>query len=159
GLAGIAKLKEEGDLDAGGVEAPARLADVLDAGALVHRVEDLLRPGFRADPDRSRPGAPKRRDGVALEQEGDPLQALEGDRNALALDQVGEALDPAGLEAQDVVDEPDVVRLVGLAQPGELLDDALRAADVVALAPDRLGAPVTVKRAAARRRHVHRVVA
>ena len=77
----------------------------------------------------------------------------------MLLDQVGEAVQPAWFQPQDIIGKPDMIRRIGLLQPGQLGDHIFRAANVVALAPDRLGAPVAVVGAAARGHHVHRVEA
>src|SRR5690606_11964953 len=55
----------------------------------------------------------------------------------------------------DVVGKPDVVRPVRLLEPFHFRDDVLGAAHVIALPPDRLGAPVAVVGAAPRGDHVH----
>ena len=141
------------------MQAASRLTGLVDAGPLVHRVEDLLGAGFGAQPYGLRPGAPQSIDSVLPEEQIRATQALERGGHAFSLDKIGEALHPAGLEAKDVVDEPDVVGVVGRFEPLELGDDTLGAADVVPLAPDRLGAPVAVIGAATRRGHVHREVA
>ena len=61
-LAGIAELQEKGHLNAGGVQAPAGLVDLLDGRAFLHGVQDLLRAGLGADPDDLAAGPPQRVD-------------------------------------------------------------------------------------------------
>src|SRR5207237_434462 len=117
-LAGVAELEKEADLDSSLVEAAARLGNVLDPRAFVHCVEDLLRAGLGADPHGLRTGAAQRLDGIAFEEQVGPLEALEWDPRTLLLDQIGKPLDPAGFQAKDVVDVPDVVGAVRLTQPG-----------------------------------------
>ena len=78
GLARVAELQEEGDLDARALQQPRRLADLLDRRALLHRVEDRLRAGLGADPDRLAAGASQRLDLARAQQQVGAAQALEG---------------------------------------------------------------------------------
>ena len=41
-LAGVAELEKEANLNARGVQTPRGVVDVLDLGALLHRVQDFL---------------------------------------------------------------------------------------------------------------------
>ena len=116
-------------------------------------------PGLGPDPDTLGARATQRVDGVALEDQVSALETLERKTRVAGLDLVGEVFDPAGDQAEDVVDKPDVVRVEGTLEPGDLFGDVRGGTHVVALTPDRLGAPVAVVRAAARGGHVHRVIA
>ena len=67
--------------------------------------------------------------------------------------------DPVRAEAEDVVGKPDVIRRESLLEMGHLGGDLAGTALQIAVAPDRLGAPVAPERAAARGRHVETEVA
>ncbi len=159
-LARVAELQEEADAHPGSVEPVGRASDLLHRCALLHRVEDALRAGLGPQPDDVGPGAGQRQHvGLAAHDQVGPAEALERQARVAGLHLVGEARPPAGLQAHDVVGEPDVAGGVGRLQPGHLFGHALRAARVIALAPDGLGAPVAMVGAAAGRHHVHGVAA
>ena len=109
----------------------------------------------------SRAGVAQRVDLALAQQQVGAAEALErGHAPRRGSPPVGERADPARLEAEDVVDERDVVGRVRRSRSHASSAATFSGrADVVALAPDRLGAPVAVERAAARRRHVHREAA
>ena len=67
--------------------------------------------------------------------------------------------EPARLEPEDVVAEPEVIGRVALAQQPDLGDDVVGRPRVVRVPVDRLRAPVALVGAAARRVHVEREVA
>ena len=145
--------------DAARAQAASRLLDLLDPRPLLHGVEHRLRARLGAHPDGLAAGVAERLDLALAQEQVGAAQALEGRRRAALADGRGVGRRPAGLQAEDVVDERDVVGRVLLAQPRDLGGDALGRAHGVALAPDRLRAPVAVERAAARRRDVHREAA
>ncbi len=135
-----------------------RRRDLLDADAFLHRVENALRSRFGAHPHRPA--------GRRLQRSGDgrrdligPQQALERNRRVALADQRRELLDPARLEAEDVVGHRHVIRPIGALEPQQFVDDALGRSAGVALTVDRLRAPVAVVRTAPRRHQVHGVVA
>ena len=97
--------------------------------------------------------------GYARLHQVDPQQALERYPRVQPLNLVGEALDPAGLEAENVIREPDMVGREVVFEPAQFSRHVFRGADVVPLAVDGLRAPVAVVRATARRDHVHGIVA
>ena len=109
GLAGIAELQEEADVDAGRLEPPRRLADLLDRRALLHRVEDCLRARLRADPDGLAAGPPQRLDLAGRSSRSARLRHLNGVRRPSRFDSVRELAHPARLEPEDVVHEPEVI--------------------------------------------------
>ena len=88
-----------------------------------------------------------------------PQQTLEWNHRVARAHELGEPLDPAGLEAEDVVGDPQVIRVIRALQPGHFVDDALGRTRAVPLPVDRLRAPVAVVRAAARRHEIHGEVA
>ena len=110
-----------------------------------------------AEPHRSAARPAERIDVAVAQEQVGPAQALEGGAGVALLDQLREA-QPARLQPQDVIGEPDV-GAVGRLKGVQLGDDVVGAPDVVALAPDRLGTPVAVVRAAAAGCHVQREVA
>ena len=107
-LAEIAEHQEEADADAFRAERAARLHDVVDAGALVHGVENLLAAALGADPDLAAAGVAKRRGHARAHQ---VRAQLNRERHAsAALRQSGrEIANPIHAEAEDVVGKPDVV--------------------------------------------------
>src|SRR5690606_35844184 len=114
---------------------------------------------FRPDPYNLRASPRQRRDRPAAQQQIDTVQALERDAQPGLIQQGGTLLNPPILNAHDVIHEPDVIGGEIVFEPAYLLDDVLGAADVVLLAPDRLGAPVAVERAAPCRDQIHAEVA
>ncbi len=82
-----------------------------------------------------------------------------GVRVGFFLHQIAEARQPARFQPKNVIGEPDVVGLVAFLEPAHFSGHVFGAARVITLSPDRLGAPVTVERAAARGDHVHRKIA
>ncbi len=140
------------------MQQPRRLGDLLDPRALLHRVEDPLRPRFGAKPRRATARGvqgPRDRGGHLV----GPQQALERNDGLARLHQPCEPFDPVGFETEDVVGDPQMIGLIGLLEPRHLVDDVLGRARGVALAVNRLRAPVAVVRAAARRDDVHREIA
>ena len=135
------------------VQQPRRLGDLLDARALLHRVEDPLRARLGADPDgpaAGRRAARARRPRVTWSARSRHLNGVAASRASTS---VGEPLDPAGLQAEDVVGDPEVIGPdTSRFSHAISVDDVLGRARGVALAVDRLRAPVAVIRAAARRR-------
>ena len=88
------------------------VVDLVHARALLHRVENLLRSGFGADPDR----AAARRRQQTRDVVGDPVspqQALERGDGVLADDKTREVFDPARLQPEDVVGDPEMIRMIG----------------------------------------------
>ncbi len=75
-----------------------------------------------------------------------------------ALDPLGEGVEPAGFQPEDVVAEPEVIGRVTFAQQANLGDDVVGRARVVGVAVDRLRAPVAQVRTAAGGDHVQREV-
>ena len=137
------------------LQESGRLAHLGDRRPLVHRVEDLLGARLDPHPDLLGPGARERLDGRWGHQV-DARLHREGDHRVAHGERVGEPLDPAVGEAEDVVGEPDVVGSDGLLQPRHLLGHVRGAALGVARPVERLRAPVAAVGAAARRHDVPR---
>ena len=109
-LARVAELQEESDLDAMRPEQAAGVLDLLDACALFHGIQNSLRARLGADPGGAAPGRCERacdRLGHAVRAQ----QALERHDGAMRDLQVGKAFDPARLQAEDVVGNPQVIGL------------------------------------------------
>ena len=151
----IAELEEPAGADAVRAQGARRLTHLVHRGALVHRVEDALRSRLDAHPHLLAAGERE----VARHRRGHEVgAALDHERDARVARAylLGELGDPARREPEDVVGEPDVVRIdVGL-QLTKLLRHRRRGALCVAAAEDRLRAPVAAERAAARRHDVPR---
>jgi hypothetical protein len=147
GFTGVAELQKEAHLYAGCVQPSGGGVDVFDVRALLHSVENLLGAGLRADPHTLSTRATQGVDGVAFQDQVGTLETLEGQARVALLDEAGELLHPAWDQAEDVIHKPDVIRRVGVLEPGQLGDDVLSRAYVVALAPDGFRAPVAVIRA------------
>ena len=72
---------------------------------------------------------------------------FETETQVVLFNKIGEAGQPAGLESEDIVAEPDMVEPVFCFQHEQFLHHMLRAAGIVPVAIDGFGAPVTFKRA------------
>ena len=125
-------------------------AHLIDGHPLVHRVEHGLRARLDAHPGLGAAGAPQRRDVLGGHEIGARLTE-ERQRQPLGGDALGERDQPARLEPEDVVAEPEAIGRVALAQQADLRDDVVGRARVIRVAVDRLRAPVALVRAAARR--------
>ena len=108
GLAGIAELEEVACANAFAAEIFTSLGDLIDAGALVHGVENFLRSGLGAHPDLGAARAAKSGDRVGT-HEIDARLHLERNGGVQLLNFVGELAHPPGLQAEDVVGEPEVI--------------------------------------------------
>src|SRR5216683_4360729 len=120
-LTRVAELQEESDPNPGSMQSAAGLHRLLDAGSLVHGIEDRLGARLGADPDHLGAGTPQGIDRVTPEKQVHATEALKRGLHRLSLDAIREALDPTRLEAEDIVDEPNVIGAVGLLEPSDLV--------------------------------------
>ena len=155
-FAQVAELEEVPHADAVGLQPPGGLLDLGHGGALVHGVQDGLAAALGAHPHLLQPALGQRLDGVVLQQQVHPALHLVAQFQPPFAQHVAEALHPAGLQAEDVVGEPDVVRPVQALEQFQFVRHMFRRATVVAVAIDGLGAPVALEGTAARGGHVQR---
>ena len=116
---------KKGDPVAGPVDSVCGFEDLLDRRTLFHRIEDLLAARLRTDPDLFGTGCSQCFGGVLAHEQVRPAEALEWQRDVVLDDEFGEALDPPGLETEDVIGEPDVLDSVLIAKLDHLGHDIL----------------------------------
>src|SRR6185436_4786537 len=104
----IPELQEIAHADAGSAQQAARFADLGDACALVHGIEDLLAAALGSDPYLAAAGGLERLGHARAHEIG---AQLDGERHAAAAfgERRGEFLHPVDAEAKDVVGKPDVI--------------------------------------------------
>ena len=146
-LADVPILQEKPHLDAVLLQQAGGGFDGLDALALVHRVEDLLRAGFHPQPDLVAAGAGQFPGAFRGDQVGAVL-ALVGNAHLQPLQLVGKLGQPARFKTEDVIGNPDVISFQGAGDQSKLLRCPFRRHRFIAAAVERLSAPVAGIRAA-----------
>src|SRR6185437_16019969 len=152
-LTEIAELDEEADMDAMAAEPLSRIDQLGDPRALVHPVEHALAATLGADP-RFRATGTFERGGHRLGAQVGTSLDREWHHAVIAAQALGKFVHPIAVESEDIVGEPDVVGAERVLQVTHFRGDFAGVAAAVMIAPDRLGAPVAVERAAPRSRHV-----
>src|SRR5580698_655071 len=148
-LVEVTELDEEAHPNAVRFQTRPRLLDLRHRGALVHGVQYALTAALSADPGLGAAGFGQRGRHVLAGEVGADLDG-EGDARVGLAYRAREAPHPRRLETEDVVGEPDVIRVEALLEVGELGRHRLDAALRVLVAPDGLRAPAAAERAAAR---------
>src|SRR5262249_12063660 len=131
--------------------------NLLHLGAFVHGLQDLGRTRFNPHPDLDTARPTQRLRGSGADKVY-PRLHFEGNGGIALLDFFGKALDPSGLEAEDIVGEPDVLDAILVFQNAHFMRDFARRAQREGVPINGLGAPVTVVGTAAAGNHVARKV-
>src|SRR5690606_18431179 len=152
----ISELKKEGHLYTFSSQEPCRLEDLVDTGAFVHRVEDLLRSRFSTHPDSFHAGPDHTFYGGRLEEEVYPRLNLVPEPEVFGFNLGGKLLDPTRLQPENVIAHPKVVRAGEIEQPLDFPNHMVRRPRRIAIAIDGFGAPVTLERTSPRGGNVQR---
>ena len=155
---GISELQEQANANPVRPEVPASLISLLHAQSFLHGVQHLLRTGFGAHPDLSAARISQRAHRPARHQVAARLH-LEWDSRVQRCDCFSELQRPMDRQREDIVSEPDVVRRERALQKEHLFGHAPRGAKMIAVAVDRLRAPIAGIRTTPARYHVQREVA
>ena len=123
GLSGVAELQEVACADAFIREARASSDNIGDVKTFIHRVEDVLRTGFHTHPYLRATRAFKSGYGGVSHQIGAGLN-FEGQNAMHCFDLIRELLDPAAVECEDIIAEPDVLHAIHFFQFAYLGRDA-----------------------------------
>src|SRR5882672_4068190 len=149
----IAQLNEESDANTHGPEPIARDPDLGYRGALVHRIQHPLAAALGADPCFPASGIAQRLGHAFADQ---VRARLYGERNSSvrSLHVRGELRDPVDSKPENIVCEPDMVRIEGPLEMGHLFSNLVRASLQILIAPNGFRAPGTAERASPRSGHV-----
>ena len=104
----------------------------------------ILRSAFGAHPNVFTTGSCQRFDIVFLQQQVYPALHFETETQVVLFNKIGEAGQPAGLESEDIVAEPDMVEPVFCFQHEQFLHHTCSGCGIVPVAADGFGAPVTL---------------
>jgi len=96
------------------------VVDLIDAHAALHRVEDFLRAAFGADPDAEAAEVGECVGDGRVHAVG-PSDAFERDAKVARAHFCGELLDPAGVDGEDVVGDPELIGVIAVANPEDLV--------------------------------------